>query len=143
VRAPDEIDLEQSFDGDSLYALRASLAAHASRFGAGNEEIEHLLIVASELASNAVRHGGGKGLIRLWHSATAIFCQVTDEGPGFTDPTVGTTLPDPAGRHGGRGIWICRNLTTELIIARGPSDRGATVTATLPAPINSGGHGGS
>src|SRR2546429_9741611 len=58
--------LEQRFDRDSLYALRAAVAAHAAHMGAPPDRVSHLVIVASELASNAVRHGGGKGRLRLW-----------------------------------------------------------------------------
>src|SRR2546429_7152616 len=42
------------------------MAAHAGRLGASQVIIERLLIVAGELATNAVRHGGGTGRVRLW-----------------------------------------------------------------------------
>jgi anti-sigma regulatory factor (Ser/Thr protein kinase) len=120
-----------TFDVTSLYMLRATVAAHASRMGAAGDQLDHLLIVAGELASNAIRHGGGTGRIRLWRGDGAMFCQVADFGPGFTDPTVGTTQPDPDVHDGGRGIWICRNLTAHLVIDAGPDGRGAIVTAAV------------
>jgi anti-sigma regulatory factor (Ser/Thr protein kinase) len=91
------------------------------------------LIVASELATNAIRHGGGTGRLRLWHRDGILFCQVSDHGPGIGDPTTaGTAPPDPAQVDGGRGLWICRHLTADLRIEPGPDGHGAIVTAAIP-----------
>ena len=126
------VDVDQPVDADGLYALRATVAAHASRHGVPEEQVQHLVIVASELAINAIRHGGGAGQLRMWHDETLFYCQVTDQGPGITDPSIGTTPPDPTNPDGGRGIWIVRNLTSHLRIAPGPDGRGTTVTAAIP-----------
>lgn len=129
---PEAADLDQTFDLDSLYALRETLAAHASRLGATDDQIDALLIVAGELATNAIRHGGGIGRLRLWHYGAVLYCQVSDHGLGINDPSVGMSQPNPTGGNGGRGLWICRNLTTDLTIDRGPDGRGAIVTAAIP-----------
>jgi anti-sigma regulatory factor (Ser/Thr protein kinase) len=131
--APQAFDVDQPVDGDGLYGLRETLAAHASRLGVDEETIDHLLIVASELAANAVRHGGGTGHVRLWHHDEQLYCQVSDNGPGISDATVGTTLPAATAGDGGRGLWICRRLTTELSIEPGPDGHGTIVTATIAA----------
>ena len=120
--------MELRFDGDGLYALRATLAAHASDLGASDEEIERLVIVAGELATNAIRHGGGGGQMRLSHDDTALYVQITDQGPGIADHTAGTVPPTPTST-GGRGLWICRNLSQQLSIESGPRGRGASVIA--------------
>lgn len=83
------VELDQHFDVDSLHPLRAALAAHASRLGATDEQLEHLLIVAGELASNAIRHGGGSGRLRLWQRDRVLYCQVNDQGPGLPTPRSG------------------------------------------------------
>jgi anti-sigma regulatory factor (Ser/Thr protein kinase) len=129
--APAAVDVDQAFDADGLYALRATLSAHASELGAPEEQIEHLLIIAVELATNAIRHGGGGGRLRFWRSDGHLYCQVSDRGPGIADPSVGRTPPDPTRVDGGRGMWICRNLATEIVIDTGPGGRGATVTAAI------------
>ena len=131
---PQPVDVDQPFDADQLYALRPTLAAHASRHGAPEQQIEHLITVATELATNAIRHGGGTGRLRIWHHDTTFYCQVTDQGPGITDPAVGTTPPDPTNPYGGRGIWITRHLTNDLQIESGPDGRGTTITAAIPRP---------
>jgi anti-sigma regulatory factor (Ser/Thr protein kinase) len=126
------VDVDEPVDADRLYALRATLAAHASELGAAQERVDHLLIVASELATNAIRHGGGTGRLRMWHRDGILYCQVSDDGPGIANPTVvGNTPPDPGRSDGGRGLWICRNLADELIIEAGEDGRGATVTAVM------------
>lgn len=125
-------EVDQPFTGEGLYELRETLDAHASRLGADEDQIDHLLIVASELATNAVRHGGGTGQVRLWHHDGVLFCQVSDHGAGITDPTVGTTLPNPTAGEGGRGMWICRHLTSSLSIEAGPDGNGTVVTAVIP-----------
>jgi anti-sigma regulatory factor (Ser/Thr protein kinase) len=131
--APQAFDVDQPVDGDGLYGLRETLAAHASRLGADDDQIDHLLIVASELAANAVRHGGGTGHVRLWHHHGLLFCQVSDHGPGISDPAVGATLPDPTAGDGGRGLWICRRLATAVSIEAWPDGHGTIVTATIAA----------
>jgi anti-sigma regulatory factor (Ser/Thr protein kinase) len=139
---PEVVDVDHSFDVDGLYALRATIAAHASHLGARPEQVEHLLIVASELASNAIRHGGGGGRLLLWQADNTLYCQVTDNGPGLADQTVGTTRPAHNSADG-RGLWICRNLTAALTIELGPDGSGTTVTAAIPGPpVNVFGTGG-
>lgn len=132
IDAPEVLTVDEPFDADRLYALRATLSAHASRLGAAPALIDRLLIVAGELATNAVRHGGGRGRLRLWPRDGSWYCQVSDEGPGFADPAAGHSWPDPTAT-GGRGMWICRQLSDNLVIATG--DRGVTVTVVLgPLP---------
>jgi anti-sigma regulatory factor (Ser/Thr protein kinase) len=86
--------------------------------------------VAGELATNAIRHGGGGGRLRLWQDRTGLHCQISDQGPGIADTTVGMTPPKPTDRRG-RGMWICRQLSDELIIQPGDHGRGAAVSAVI------------
>lgn len=122
--------LEHLFDGDGLYGLRATISAHAPRLELSAEQTEHLLIVAGELATNAIRHGGGGGRLRLWRMQDSLFCQVSDTGPGIDDPRVGSSPPDQE-CTGGRGVWICRQLCAALLIERAVPAPGAVVTAVI------------
>lgn len=131
---PELADVQLSVNIDGMHALRSTLAAHASMFGASDEQIESLLIVASELATNAIRHGGGNGRLRMWHRDDVLYCQVSDEGPGITDPTIGATPPDPTDADAHRGLWICRNLAEELTIQPNPGTAGVTITAAIRRP---------
>jgi anti-sigma regulatory factor (Ser/Thr protein kinase) len=131
VRQPGEPPaslLDQPFGLDGLYSLRAAVAAHAARLGASPTVIDQLVIVVSELASNAIRHGGGAGRLRLSGDPDRIHLEISDHGPGMTDPTRGIDRPEPTAT-GGRGLWICRQLTPHLDITTGP--RGTTITAVI------------
>jgi anti-sigma regulatory factor (Ser/Thr protein kinase) len=122
-----EILLEQGFDDDSLYRVRAAVAAHVATL-ADQRTVNTIVLIAHELASNAVRHGGGVGRLRLWVADGALCCEVSDGGAGLENPSVaGQSRPAPS-QSGGRGLWIARRFS-ELHIAASPA--GTTVTATL------------
>lgn len=127
---PAPVPLDQTFDYDLLYVLRAAVAAHAADLGADEDTTFQILIIAGELAGNAIRHGGGNGRLRLWAADGYLHCEVSDEGPGIPDAaTAGTRQPAPAAL-GGRGIWIVRQLAERVVISSGTG--GTTVTATVP-----------
>src|SRR5688500_2581157 len=84
---PEAVAVDHQFDADGLYALRAALAAHADHLGAPREQVERLLIVGGELATNAIRHGGGSGRLRLWRDGDLLRCQISDCGQGMRDTT--------------------------------------------------------
>jgi anti-sigma regulatory factor (Ser/Thr protein kinase) len=122
--------MEQVFDARGLYELRSALAAHASALGVVDEHVERLVIVAGELATNAIRHGGGTGRVRLWHDNASLYCRVSDDGPGMPDTNAGSVMPESTAVSG-RGLWICSSLARELIIEHGPQRRGLSVTAII------------
>jgi anti-sigma regulatory factor (Ser/Thr protein kinase) len=124
------VALDQTFNLDRLYALRSALVAHGSELGAAVPELDRLVLVASELATNAVRHGGGSGRLRLWRHGDALVCEVSDWGPGIADPATGTDPVDP-GARGGRGLWICRQLADEVWIRDGSPGAVVTVSITV------------
>jgi anti-sigma regulatory factor (Ser/Thr protein kinase) len=108
--------LDQPFDRDGLVALRSAVAAHASRLGLTDDLVEHVVLVAYELASNAVRHGGGQGRLRLVAGEGVIGCMVSDDGRGFADTDrAGMVRPEPTA-NGGRGLWLVRCLADTVDI---------------------------
>ncbi|MCW3845199.1 ATP-binding protein [Micromonospora yasonensis] len=125
---PEASDPDQPFDEGSLSGMRATLTAHLAALGAAPTRIEQLLIVAGELATNAIRHGGGVGWLRLWRDHNSLHLQVTDHGPGMADTTAGAAPPDRTAL-GGRGMWICRQLVPDLGITTGPD--GTTIVAVI------------
>src|ERR1700722_1120414 len=72
--------LDQAFDADSLYALRAAVAAHITEAALAPGRADDLVIAVHELAANAVRHGAGHGRLRIWRSDQALRCEITDDG---------------------------------------------------------------
>ena len=127
-RPDDEVLLEQGFDEDNLYRVRAAVAAHAAAV-ADRRTVDTVVLIAHELASNSCRHGGGGGRLRLWLADSALHCQVSDGGAGLADPaSVGCSLPAPS-LSGGRGLWITRQLSEVHIVT---SPAGTIITAVLP-----------
>jgi len=123
-----EVLLEQGFDEDSLFRVRAAVAAHVATVVSGSA-VDTMVLIAHELASNSCRHGGGRGRLRLWLADQGLHCEVSDGGAGLEDPaSAGCRLPPPS-LPGGRGLWIARHFS-ELHIATSPA--GSVITATLP-----------
>jgi len=121
--------LDQPFDQRGLLSLRAAVAAHASRVGLSHDRVDELVVIAHELASNAVRHGGGAGRLRLWSEDGQARCEVSDDGPGMTDPARAGLERAPLSATDGRGLWIVRQLADDVEVRSGPD--GTVVTAIL------------
>src|SRR5688572_19856647 len=110
--------LEQPFDVTSLVSLRSAVAAHGGALGLDDGRVEDLVLVAHELATNAVRHGGGTGWLRMWRADGAVYCEVADSGDGF--PYARPQHRPNLGATGGRGLWIVARLVDQLHVDSGP-----------------------
>jgi anti-sigma regulatory factor (Ser/Thr protein kinase) len=99
---------EVPFDGHTLFGLRALVVAHAT--GAGVDELRagDLVLAVHELATNSVRHGGGQGVLRMWHDRDAVICEVRDGGR-IVHPLAGRERPD-SDQLGGHGLWLINQL---------------------------------
>jgi anti-sigma regulatory factor (Ser/Thr protein kinase) len=110
--------LQMHFTATDLPRLRSRVGGTASLAGLDEQRCEELVLAAYELASNAIRHGGGGGHLRLSRENGSLHCQVSDEGPGF----------DGAADSPGRGLLLVRELVDGIEINRGA---GAVVTLTV------------
>ena len=121
--------LEQAFDGDSLYALRSAVAAHAADAGLPRQQVYDIVSAAHELAANAVRHGAGHGRLRLWSDGQALHCQVSDDGPAGSAPR----RPDEGAwrREHGHGLWIIDEVADQVSLDHAPTGTTVTVTFTI------------
>jgi serine/threonine-protein kinase RsbW len=115
------------FTGPDLPELRAAVHARVRAWRSGDAADDFVLAV-SEIATNAVVHGGGSGALSLWHDHDQITCRIADTGPGMADPAAGCTPPPPSAT-GGYGLWLARNLTSALLISTSPA--GTTVLVRL------------
>jgi len=107
-----------------LEGLRTKVAAWMTRLGAARVR-DDAVLVAHELATNVIRHGGGLGRLRMWRESGRIVCRVSDSGPGMP-----ALVREPEERRpGGRGLWIARRLA-EVRIESGPT--GTVVVAAMP-----------
>jgi anti-sigma regulatory factor (Ser/Thr protein kinase) len=125
------ISLDQTFESGGLYSVRAAVAAHASALGASTAQVGHLVLIASELVTNAIAYGGGRGRIRLWHMQSQVHLEVSDNGPGIPGSTdLGFVQPAAASQRG-RGLWVARTLSDNLVIVTGESGTTITVSMTV------------
>jgi anti-sigma regulatory factor (Ser/Thr protein kinase) len=128
---PDRVALDQRFVRGDLYAVRAAVAAHVSALGGAPQDVEDLVIVASELATNAILHGGGGGRLRLWSVDGLLALQVSDDGGGFVDAEHAGQVPQEPAASGGRGLWLARQLCDDVQIHAAPSGTAVTVLLRL------------
>jgi anti-sigma regulatory factor (Ser/Thr protein kinase) len=79
----------------------------------------NLLVAASEVFQNALRHGNGPTALRAGLVDGWFACEIEDRGPGIDGPLAGYLPPTP-GRPGREGRWIARQLASrrELTPAR-------------------------
>jgi anti-sigma regulatory factor (Ser/Thr protein kinase) len=124
--------MEQRFDGTNLVSLRSAVAAHGGALGLIGSRVDDLVLVAHELATNAVRHGGGGGRLRMWRVDGSVFCEVVDAGTGFlfAHPDEGRR-PDVTAT-GGRGLWIIARLVDQMRVESGTAGTRALVELRLP-----------
>ena len=96
------------FERGDLRNLRAFVADSAERAGLGPDATSGLLLAASEIATNSLRHGGGRGEFRVWTEGRSLVCEVSDAGH-ITSPLVGRVRPVP-GAGEGCGLWVANQL---------------------------------
>jgi serine/threonine-protein kinase RsbW len=113
--------LKQSFDGGQVGVLRRVVAAHATAAGLSEPRRQDFVLAVDEILTNAVRHGGGGGIIEVWLTVERLWFRISDEGPGFA---VALVKPPRPSQLGGRGLWIAGQITDELTIT---SDTTGTV----------------
>lgn len=88
---------------------------------ADDAERSDLVLVVSELCSNAVQHSSGAPgalALRAWAEGDAIVVEVEDDGVGFElDEHYGDEVPDLFEERG-RGLYVVEALTDEISVFR-------------------------
>jgi anti-sigma regulatory factor (Ser/Thr protein kinase) len=104
--------------GGDLEQLRERLAGELAAERVGGAKALELLVAATELAKNAVEHGGGIVDVRVGRARGRFVCEIVDGGPGFDDPAAGYVAPREGG---GTGLWVARQLAWQLELFRSPA----------------------
>lgn len=107
------------FDQHTLAGARAFVMRRALTLGLDMGRAEDLVLASGELASNSVRHGGGRGSLRVWGEDDRVVCEIRDHGR-IHDPLVDRRRP-PRGQKGGWGLWIA-NQVCDLVQLRSLPD---------------------
>lgn len=100
-----------------LRAARAFVTEQAERVGLSPGRTMDLELATSEIASNALLHGGGRATLLTWRDGEYLICQVEDEGAGLSDALAGYRPPSLA-QESGRGLWLARQVVDLLQIAQ-------------------------
>jgi anti-sigma regulatory factor (Ser/Thr protein kinase) len=108
---------------NDLRPVRALVAAEADRAGLSGPRRTDLVIAASEVAANTLKHTGGTGMVRVWVTRDEILCQFDDSGH-IADPLTGYGRPSE-GELGGQGLWLVNQVCDLAEIQSGA--RGTTI----------------
>jgi len=120
------VPLARDFTRQALYAWGWLPAATADQRAAA----EDVLLVVSELVTNACLHAEGPDHLAITCDKKVIRIEVTDRGTGQPSPRT----PHRAGRPGGHGMFIVQRLCLDWGVVRAPDVAGKTVWAELGAP---------
>lgn len=123
------VPLARAFTRRALYAWGWLPAATAHQRAAA----EDVLLVVSELVTNACLHADGPEELRIACDAKALRIELSDRGAGR--PALRT--PHRAGRPGGHGMFIVQRLCLDWGVRSTPGVPGKTVWAQLGAPVQS------
>jgi anti-sigma regulatory factor (Ser/Thr protein kinase) len=108
--------------GDDVDGFRERLARALMAENVPEATALEMLVAGTEVAANAVRHGGGIEEVRVGSAAGRFVCEVIDRGGGFDDPAAGYLVPRA---RTGSGLWAARQLVWRLESFHAP--RGFTV----------------
>jgi anti-sigma regulatory factor (Ser/Thr protein kinase) len=111
-----------AFAAGDLAGLRRLVARRARASGVSTSRADDLVLAVNEVASNSVRHAGGRGTLRIWSEGETLICEVRDGGH-VDDPLAGRRRPDFTG-IGGHGLWIT-NQVCDLVQLRSFADGNA------------------
>ncbi|MEV6595761.1 ATP-binding protein [Actinoplanes sp. NPDC051346] len=101
--------------------IRARVTRLAHSAGIANTELERIVLVANEMAANAIEHSGADALTLRWENTDqGVWITVADEGVfaiGVSDTN-----------HRGLGLKIVLGLADEVTVRAGrPGERGTTI----------------
>ncbi|MBB1260768.1 ATP-binding protein [Streptomyces alkaliterrae] len=92
---------------------------------------EDVLLVVSELVTNACLHAGGPRELAIVSGPRSLRVEVADDSPDPPSPRD----PHRPGRPGGHGMFIVGRLCLDWGVLRTPDTPGKTVWAELPTPV--------
>jgi anti-sigma regulatory factor (Ser/Thr protein kinase) len=100
-----------------LRPVRARVAECAQQAGLTDDRAADLMLGASEVAANTLRHTAGGGTLWVWSGPGEVVCQVRDSG-NVADPLAGRWRP--VGRPSGQGLWVVNQVCDLVELRTGP-----------------------
>lgn len=101
-------------DESTLVLLRSKLFAIAKRLDIPDLRRENILLVAAELATNNIKHAGGRGMIQVWQQPGPVLDILSlDYGPGIADIAQAEQDGYSTANTFGKGLGAIRRLSDE------------------------------
>ncbi|WP_027659389.1 ATP-binding protein [Salinispora fenicalii] len=126
--------IDTAFDQGQVTQLRHSAAAYAHTAGLRGQRLNDFVLAVNELTTNAVRHGGGRGSLRMWRQAGSLVCEVSDHGDGINGRLLGEHRRPVPESVGGWGLWLARELSDTMDVTSGRAGTVVRITTLLPIP---------
>jgi serine/threonine-protein kinase RsbW len=120
-RTEGERALVAPFAAANITDLRHQVAGYCARAGLAGQPLDDFVLAVYEMLTNAVRHGGGTGSLRLWREGDALVCEVRDTGGGLAVRGAAGAPRPSMSIPGGLGIWIAGQLTESMRVYGGAS----------------------
>jgi anti-sigma regulatory factor (Ser/Thr protein kinase) len=117
-RAAEVALMDRTFDRSSLAETRDAIGDLAAAEGLTEMARYKFVLAIHELTTNAVRHGGGHGRLRIWRTGGALWCEISDQGRGLSRKR--RDRPQP-GHIGGWGLWLVGEICESVDIDTGRS----------------------
>lgn len=131
--------LAGTFDRGQVTELRHAVASFVEASGLSGQRLDDFVLAVNELLTNAVRHGGGQGRVRLWRDNGTMRCEVSDAGGGIASERLddrSRPAPDVAG---GWGLWLAKRLTDDMLVRTGPEGTTVEISCKIdqsaPEPV--------
>ncbi|MFF3707346.1 anti-sigma factor RsbA family regulatory protein [Streptomyces phaeochromogenes] len=97
--------------------VRRAVSAYVCGLGVSERLTHDIVNAVHETVVNSVRHGGGRGVLRLRSDSEYVICEISDPGtppapsaPPPPPPFPGHLPPDPSAANG-HGMWVVRQLS--------------------------------
>ncbi|MFJ6198330.1 ATP-binding protein [Micromonospora sp. NPDC092111] len=125
--------IAEAFDQAQVTELRHSVTSCAHSAGLDGQRLDDFVLAVNELITNAVRHGGGRGWLRLWRHGGELVCEVSDHGHGISDQRLDDRSRPAPDTAGGWGLWLARELSDTMLVETGTAGTTVRISATTVA----------
>lgn len=123
--------IAEAFDQAQVTELRHSVTSCARAIGLRGQRLDDFVLAVNELITNAVRHGGGRGALRMWRQRGELVCEVSDHGHGISTQRLSDHSRPAADTAGGWGLWLARELSDTMEVTTGTAGTVVRITTAL------------
>ncbi|MCM0676337.1 ATP-binding protein [Micromonospora phytophila] len=132
--------IAEAFDQAQVTELRHSVTSCAYAAGLSGQRLDDFVLAVNELITNAVRHGGGRGWLRMWRQSGQLVCEVSDHGQGISAQRLGDRSRPAADTAGGWGLWLARELSDSMDVGTSAAGTTVRISAAVTADERIGRH---